>query len=60
MLFALCRQDSFLLDNDADAVEAVFGKMNEQRSTSGVSTGASSDKAQSWVNLHMSIAEKRF
>ena len=36
-----------------------LAKLEGMRAATGVGTGASSDKSQQWVHLHMAIAEKR-
>ena len=55
----LVRQDRFLLPDDCAQVLDELAKMEETRAAAGVTTGASSEKSQSWVHLHMGIAEKR-
>jgi len=50
---------TFLLPDDDPAVEKELNRLLQLRQQSGLSTGASSDKSQSWVKMHMGLAEKR-
>ena len=52
-------QDRFLRPDDSYEVVGELARLTEQRASAGLGTGATSDKSQSWVNLHMSIADKR-
>ncbi len=52
-------KETFLLPDDDDAVEAELERQQEHRTSSGVTTGKSSDKSQSWVKMHMNLASKR-
>lgn len=48
----------FLLEDSEEAVTAELERLKELRENHGVSTGESAEKSQSWVKLHMKIAEK--
>ena len=52
-------KDDLLLDDDEEPVHAELQRLKELRENNGVSTGESSERSQSWVKLHMKIAEKR-
>ncbi|CAK9017024.1 unnamed protein product [Durusdinium trenchii] len=51
--------DELLFDDDHPAVLAELERLQKVRSNNGLSTGASSDKSQNWVKMHMNLAEKR-
>lgn len=50
---------SLLLPDDDPAVVAELERLSENRAKTGLTTGNTSDKSQSWVKMHMSLAEKR-
>lgn len=52
-------EDRFLRPDNSYEVVGELTRLSEQRSSAGLGTGATSDKAQNWVSLHMSIADKR-
>ena len=58
-LDSFAAKEDFLLDDDEEPVRAELELLQQLRENHGVSTGESSERAQSWVKLHMKIAEKR-